>query len=170
MADRKLIAAAALAALSLAACNDTTRTAGAGGGGGNRLCTPFAGAANANAPGAAAVAPPADPSAAMDDCLHRWGYALAASPDPAEAVAQATLAACASSLSRWNQQALVPGLGGPSPAQAPSLVTGQDTTPAAERYGFASRRALFYVVQARAGKCPAPPMTNGTPDGLTARY
>jgi len=36
-----------------------------------------------------------------------------------------------------------------------------------EHYVFAQGRALFYVVQARAGKCAAPPMTNGAPTGLT---
>lgn len=169
MADAKLIAAAAVAALSLAACSDTSRGGVASAGG--KLCTPFPTAAAAAAPAApgapVTVAAPVDAAGGMDDCLHRWGYALAASPDPAEAVAQATVAACASTLSRWNQQAMAPV--GPNGAdqEVPSLVTGQDTNAVAERYSYARGRALFFVVQARAGKCSAPPMANGAPLGLS---
>lgn len=163
MADGRLIATVALAALSLAACNETPH----GGG----LCTPFpaatAAAATATAPGAAVtVAAPADAAGGVDDCLHRWGYALASSSDPAEAVAQAAVAACAATLSRWNQQAMAP-VGADGGDQAvPSLVTGQDTNAVAERYSYARGRALFFVVQARAGKCAAPAMANGAPVGL----
>jgi predicted small secreted protein len=169
--------ALALAAVSLAACNDAQRTGGvASNGGSNRLCTPFAttpaaapGQNAAPAPGAPATAPAlaTDPAAALDDCLHRWGYALAASRDDANQVAAATLAACGPSLSRWNQQSLASGGGGGSP-EAPSLLTGQPTTPITEHYIFGQGRALFYVVQARAGKCAAPPVSNGVPTGVAA--
>lgn len=159
-----LIAAAALACLGLAACNKAES------GGGSRICTPFpTEAANANSQAPGAIQPAADPAGALDDCLHRWGYTLAASADPAEAVAQATVSACASSLTRWNQQGLTTGAGGPQPEQgapeAPSLFTGQPTTPMAEHYTYAQGRALFYVVQARAGKCAAPPATTPAPAG-----
>src|SRR3954465_14545015 len=101
MADKRLVAAAALAALSLAACNDTSRNGGMASAGG-KLCTPFPATPTASAPAApgapVTVAAPTDAAGAVDDCLHRWGYALAASPDPAEAAAQATVAACASTL------------------------------------------------------------------------
>jgi hypothetical protein len=170
MADAKLIATAALAALSLAACNDTSRGGGMASAGG-KLCTPFAAtpATPATAPGVAApVVPPTDTAAGVDDCLHRWGYALAASSDPAEAVAQATVAACAANISRWNQQAMTPVSPSGVDQQVPSLVTGEDTNAVAERYNYAQGRALFYVVQARAGKCSAPPMENGAPLGLAA--
>jgi hypothetical protein len=137
---------------------------------GGKLCTPFPAAAPAAAPaapGAAApVAQPADSAGGVDDCLHRWGYALAASSDPAEATAQATVAACAATLSRWNQQAMAPVNPTGADQPAPSLVTGEDTNAVAERYSYARGRALFYVVQARAGKCAAPPMANGAPVGL----
>jgi len=43
---------------------------------------------------------------------------------------------------------------------APSLLTGQTTTPIAEHYNYAQGRALFYVVQGRAGKCAPPPATS----------
>lgn len=167
----------ALAAAGLTACSNPQRTGGVASSGDNRLCTPFAtasvatapGQATAPAPGAPATAPAlaADPSAALDDCLHRWGYALAASRDDANQVATATVAACGTSLSRWNQQSLASEGGGGSP-EAPSLVTGQPTTPITEHFIFAQGRALFYVVQARAGKCAPPPVSNGAPTGVAA--
>jgi len=170
------LAALAFAALSLAACND--RDAGRGGGS-SRICTPFPEATATNAapapqaPGAlGANANPAqlaaDPAAVLDDCLHRWGYSLAASSDPAEAVAQAAVAACAVNLARWNQQGLAANASGAASREseaAPSLLTGQPTTPLAEHYTYAQSRALFYVVQARAGKCPPP----AAPAGNAAR-
>lgn len=168
MADARLIATAALAALSLAACNDTSRGGMASAGG--KLCTPFPATPAATAPAApgapVAVMPPGDAAGGVDDCLHRWGYALAASSDPAAAVAQATVSACAATISRWNQQAMTPVSPSGADQQVPSLVTGEDTNAVAERYNYAQGRALFYVVQARAGKCAAPPMTNGAPAGL----
>ncbi|MCR5877650.1 hypothetical protein [Phenylobacterium sp. J367] len=160
----KLTAALALSTLALAACNESERRAGAVAG----LCIPFAGATTTDA-NAAPVAP-AGPSAAMDDCLHRWGYALAGSSDPADQVAGAVVAACMPALTRWNQQSLAPTAGptgGAPPSEAQSLITGEDTNAMAERYRYAQDRALFYVVQGRAGKCAAPPMRNGVPDGAT---
>ena len=154
-----LTAFAAVAAAGLTACNrggraDNDTVSG--------VCKPFATAsaqtqANAAQPGGLAPASPAsDPSAALDDCLHRWGYTLAASADPADIVADATIAACAQSLAGWNQQALG-ALGQNGAVQAPSIMTGQATNPLAEHHAFAQGRALFYVVQARAGHCPPPP-------------
>ena len=155
-----LVAGAALAALGLTACNKAEQRGAAG----SRICTPFAeaGAANANtapAPGMAAPAPAADPAAALDDCLHRWGYTLAAATDTADDVAQAVVAACTPALTRWNQQALGGMAAGEGQAaeQAPSLLTGQPTTPVIEHFNYAQNRALFYVVQGRAGKCAPPP-------------
>lgn len=150
-----------LALAGLAACDSRSGQLGAG----SRtagVCTPFAATMASNGgPGAIAPALDSDPSAALDDCLHRWGYALAASPDPADSVAQATVAACVSGLTRWNQMgAASASAGGPDLTdQAPSLVTGQSTNGIAEHYAFAQSRSLFYVVQARAGKCAPPPMT-----------
>ncbi len=152
----RLTAVVGVAALSLAACSDDDRRDA-------RLCMPFQGAANAQAA-------PAGPSAAIDDCLHRWGYALARSEDTADEVAAAVVAACMPTLTQWNQQAIAPSAnGGAPPPEAPSLVTGEATNPMAERYRYVENRALFYVVQARAGECPAPPMTAGVPDTAGAR-
>jgi hypothetical protein len=158
-----VLSLALLATTALAGCE---RAGGASG-----LCVPFAAkAVQPAAAGGAATAPPiaaGDPSAALDDCLHRWAYALAASPDDASHVAQAALTACGSSLARWNQQAAAAGPEGAAPLEAPSLLTGRPTTPIAEHMEFAQGRALFYVVQARAGKCAGPPVAGGAPVGLT---
>jgi hypothetical protein len=159
MRAARLLAASGFAALALSACTNTDAT---GGHADARVCTPFPEAANANANGPAAPVPAAaDPAAALDDCLHRWGYALAGSTDAAEAVAQATVAACVPALTHWNQQGL--SAGQPGADSAPSLLTGQPTNPLTEHYTYAQARALFYVVQARAGKCAAP--ANLTPAG-----
>ena len=173
MVSRNILpVAAALAAVSLAACNNT-QGGGMASGGDSRLCIPFATTTtttttttNGQAAAPVAAAPIAsDPGVAVEDCLHRWGYALAASRDDANQVATAAVAACGPSISRWNQQTLTGGDGG-GPPEAPSLLTGQPTTPITEHYVFAQGRALFYVVQARAGKCVAPPISNGVPVGV----
>jgi hypothetical protein len=157
-----LTAAAALACAGLAGCNGH---GGTGGGGG--ICKPFTAPAPSSAPGANAAAsaqpgavpaaPVTDSAAALDDCLHRWGYALAASSDPANLVGEAAVAACAETLSSWNQAGV-----GAGQVQAPSLMTGETTNPIAEHHAFAEGRALFYVVQARAGRCSGPPASGGT--------
>jgi hypothetical protein len=106
----------------------------------------------------------AEGAAPVDDCVRRWAYSLASSRDPAAAVADATVTACNTQLARWNQQTLSqPG----SDVEANSITTGQPTTSLAEHRNFTAGRALFYVVQARAGRCEAPPITNGVPDGVT---
>jgi len=166
---------AAIAAAGLAGCSAQDGRMPAN----RNVCLPFPAAATttttttttANGQAAApAVAAPmaADPAASVEDCLHRWGYALAASTDDANQAAAAAVAACGPAIARWNQAALAPaeGEGGGGPIQAPSLLTGQETTPLNEHYLFAQGRALFYVVQARAGKCAAPPLTNGALTGV----
>jgi hypothetical protein len=153
-----LIPAAALAALALAGCNDN-RGAGAASG----VCKPFTtasnSATNATAPANALPPAPTDASAPLDDCLHRWAYTLAAASDPANVVGEAALAACTDQLSAWNRQGLANGTEGGASVQAPSLINGETTNPLAEHYAFAQGRALFYVVQARAGHCGPPPAT-----------
>jgi len=151
--------ATAIAALNLAACNKTADRGGVSG-----ICKPFATPAAAPATPQSALpstnilpaGPAADPAATVDDCLHRWGYTLAAATDPADVVADATVAACGPSLTAWNQSSLATQ---GQNVQAPSLVSGQPTNPIAEHYAFAQGRALFYVVQARAGHCAPPPVT-----------
>jgi hypothetical protein len=108
-----------------------------------------------------------DAATPVDECVRRWAYSLAGARDTADVVADATVAACAAPLSRWNQAGLAQqaqtGAGGP--VEALSLTTGQPTTALAEHSNFAHGRALFYVVQARAGHCAPPPVTNGVPVG-----
>lgn len=151
-------AALVLVALGLTACDQRHEMAA-----NSKVCADFKPATKA-APIAAPIAA-IDPGAApVDECVRRWAYSLAASRDPADAVAQATVAACTPQLARWNQQTLgQPG----SDIEANSITTGQPTTPLAEHSAFTAGRALFYVVQARAGRCAAPPITNGVPDGIT---
>jgi hypothetical protein len=156
-----LIVAAAAAALALTACH---KGGAARADAGSKICTPFPESEKADDQGAGAAARlPTDPGSVLDDCLHRWGYTLAASSDRAPDVAQATVAACTPALMQWNQLALAAAAGRPKSAgggpAAPSLLTGQPTTPAAEHYAYAHNRALFYVVQARAGSCAPPPAT-----------
>lgn len=148
----------ALAALSLGACSGARQ-------GVKGICTPFPATAS-QAVGGPTAASNSDPSAPVDDCLHRWAYSLAGSDDPAEAVADATVAACTASLSRWNQQGMAPASGpGGDSSEAVSLVTGQPTNAFQAHHDFAQGRALFYVVQARAGHCAPPPAGKGGPAG-----
>lgn len=168
MATRNFaLASAVIAAFGLAACNRTAERGGVSG-----ICKPFTTPAPAAAPAQQPAlpstsllpaAPIADPAAAVDDCLHRWGYTLAAATDPADVVADATVAACSPSLTAWNQSSLT-AQGGQA-VQAPSLVSGQQTNPIAEHYAFAQGRALFYVVQARAGHCAPPPAATAPAKG-----
>lgn len=119
------------------------------------FCTPFPTAQSGQAPAATAN----DPSAALEDCIHGWSYALAPSRDGADLVAQAAVEACESRLSQWNQQALAQP---EADQQAPSLTNGQPTDPMASHAQYAQSRALFYVVQARAAHC-APPTASAVP-------
>jgi hypothetical protein len=132
-----------------------------------KVCADFKAAKPAATP-VAATAPPvaagAEGAAPVDDCVRKWAYSLAASRDTADTVAEAAVAACNVQLARWNQQSLSqPG----ADVEASSITTGQPTTPLAEHSAFAGARALLYVVEARAGRCAPPPITNGAPDGIS---
>lgn len=142
------------AALGLAACEQAPRT-----GGNAKICADFKTAK------AAPVAASADGAAAMDECLKRWAYSLAPSRDDAEVVATAAKSACGAQLSRWNQQ--IVNQPGAAEGESASILTGEPTTPLGEHNAYADRRALFYVVQARAGSCAAPPFKNGAPEGVS---
>lgn len=159
MNRKSLTAALALAALGLSACNDHEgRMVNA------KICADFkTNTAQAGAPATAA----ADAASPVDECVRRWAYSLAGGRDSAEVVAEATVAACAPALSRWNQAGLTQqaqaSAGGP--VEPLSLATGEPTNPFAEHNAFAHGRALLYVVQARAGRCAPPPVVNGVPSG-----
>ncbi|WP_304177929.1 hypothetical protein [Phenylobacterium aquaticum] len=138
-----------VALMGLAACGEPVAKG---------ICTPFPNATAATASGAPAPATAAsDPAAPVEDCVHRWAYSLAGAKDSADQVALATVAACSGQLSRWNQQAMAPATGASTQAEAVSLITGDPTGPIAAHHDFAASRALFYVVQARAGHCAPPP-------------
>jgi hypothetical protein len=126
---------------------------------GGKYCTPFpAPPAASNAAEGLAPATVSDPAVAFDDCIHRWGYVLAPSRDPADVVAQASVEACSSILASWSQQ-----IGQTTQADATQYSprgrgqAQQAPDPQAQRMHAAEGRALFYVVQARAGQCAAPP-------------
>lgn len=75
-----------------------------------------------------------------DECIHRWAYLFAAAPDSAESVVGAVIGACRAQIDR---SATMLGEGDPE----------------AERYYLgemervAKERALYRVIQARAGSC-----------------
>ncbi len=154
-----LTAALALAAVGLSACNDHDGRLAAN----PRICADFKATSTAQA-GVPAIAA-SDAATPVDECLRRWSYSLASARDPANVVADAAIAACGTALSRWNQTAIGQPGGSSGSVQALSLTTGEPTNAMAEHSAFARGRALFYVVQARAGHCSPPPTTNGVPTG-----
>jgi len=165
-----LLGLALMSAAALGACNREGGAAEPGhvGLSGSKYCTPFPVAtANTNTTGLA-VATTADPAAAFDDCIHRWGYTLASSRDPADVVAQASVEACSSILINWSQQAAAQAgqdAGQQDEAQGGRGGGQQPPDPMAQRMHAAEGRALFYVVQARAGGCAAPPANTLTSPG-----
>jgi hypothetical protein len=154
---RRAALIAVAAALALSACDTAEHNRATAGGGVGGICKAFP-------QGSAATAAAGDPSFAIDDCLHRWGYTLARASDGADVVAGAVVAACNAPLARWNQQTMSTG----QAQEAPSLITGETTNPIAAHASFAEGRALFYVVQARAGKCEPPRVEARTGEASTA--
>jgi hypothetical protein len=153
-----MAAAATIAAAGLAGCNRQAPTTNGDLtlSGGGKYCTPFPAAAEAtNSASGLAPAVVSDPAASFDDCIHRWGYVLAPSRDPADVVAQASVEACSSVLASWSQQ--VGQSPEPDTYDRGRRAAQQQPDPTAQRMHAAEGRALFYVVQARAGSCAAPP-------------
>ncbi len=75
-------------------------------------------------------------------CVHRWAYRLAKSPDPAAIVAQAAVAACEDAF------AFDASRDSKNPQHVEAIM--------AQRMGWLQNNSLFWVVQARAGKCIVP--------------
>jgi hypothetical protein len=147
-------AVAMIGTLGLAACdNGTGHRANSG------ICTSFKTTSTTN--GVPAPLAAIDAATPVDDCVHRWSYSLASARDPADVVADAVVVACGAVVSRWNQASL----SRPSNGEGISLATGLPSNPLAEHSAFARGRAVFYVVQARAGQCAPPDATNGVPAG-----
>jgi len=147
--------------IGLAGCNARGDAAAPGGGlslAGSKYCDPFK-PTNANTNNGIATATASDPSAAFDDCVHRWAYTLAPDHDPADVVAHAAVDACGSILTQWNQQTLPQQQEQPTyrrESRAQMAQGGQDDE-LAQRMRMVESRALFYVVQARAAGCAPPP-------------
>jgi len=149
-------AAAVLGALGLSACGNGSGHVVNGG-----ICADFKTTNTAaGAPAATAVNDAATP---VDECVRRWAYSLAGGTDTADVVADAVVAACGSTVSRWNQASLSQ----PSAGDGVSLTTGQPSNPLAEHATFARGRAILYVVEARAGQCAPPQVINGAPAGTS---
>jgi hypothetical protein len=85
------------------------------------------------------------------------GYALAGAGDDATTVADAVVAACSAPLSRWNQQAL----SADGAARGAQPADRRKHQPDRRAQQLRQGRALFYVVQARAGGCKPPPKREG---------
>ncbi|HEY5106846.1 MAG TPA: hypothetical protein VII73_08740 [Caulobacteraceae bacterium] len=130
-----------------------------------KICANFKTATNAQT---AAVA--SDAASPVNECLRRWAYSLAGARDRADVVADAAVAACAGAMTRWNQAGLSQQAqdDAQGPVEALSLTTGEPTNPLAAHSAFARGRALFYVVEARAGRCAPPPAANGIPVGVAS--
>ena len=153
MTRASLPAALCLAALGLTACDNNPGGMAAN----SKVCIDWKQAKPAQLMVGAEAAGP------VDECVKRWAYSLASSNDAAGVVAEAAAGACSAQLARWNQTALgQPG----GDAEATSITTGETTSPLAEHNAFTRSRALFYVVQARAGHCAAPPVKDGVPEGI----
>ncbi len=134
MSQGKLrIAAAVATSLALAACSEV-RTNLAEVGGEAALCAPVP--ALRRDPAANAY----QQAIQRDECIHRWSYLFAHVPDSAESVVGAVIGACRAQIDR---SATILGEGDPD----------------AERWYLqemervARERALYRVIQARAGNC-----------------
>jgi|SRR5579875_663234 len=151
---RGAAAAAVLIAFTLSACERGGRASNPG------ICASFQ--SNASGSAVTPTTAAADAAAPVDDCVKRWSYSLAGSSDAADVVADAVVAACGAAVSHWNQTTLAQ----PSTGEGVSLTTGEPSNPLAEHATFARGRAILYVVEARAGRCSAPPVINGAPAGV----
>jgi hypothetical protein len=143
---------------------------------GSAFCTPFqkAGATPTSNNQSGLAATPAstasDPGAAFDDCIHRWGYAMAPARDPADIVAHAAVDACGAQMNAWNQQVMASQQTQYQDYQQPPPTRGRSRAPEqmdqqqnpqnqllAQHMQIAQARSLFYVIQARAAGCAPPP-------------
>jgi hypothetical protein len=183
----KIGAGAAIVLMTgLAACNNSGTGDGRLALTGSAFCTPFqkAGATPTSNNQSGLAATPAstssDPGAAFDDCIHRWGYAMAPARDPADIVAHAAVDACGAQMNAWNQQVMAqaqaldqngyqnqqyqePPTSRRGRAMAMQLGQPQEQQQNPQQQGLAQHmqiaeaRSLFYVIQARAAGCAPPP-------------
>lgn len=92
----------------------------------------------------------------LEQCVHRWAYRLAPSGDPAPVAAEAVLAACDEVLFRATFAAEQRAQSRNEPNDVFDVQTGQSVNRYAGATEEMRRKALFHVVQARAGKCVVP--------------
>ena len=118
---------------------------------GAKYCTPFNTTQSVNTLAAT------DPAAAFEDCAHRWAYTLAPARDSADVVAQAVVDACTTALTRWNERSAGQASQQGSSDRESANGNGAAGDVTDDRTRYAQSRALFYVVQARAAHCAAPP-------------
>ena len=102
--------------------------------GGAGICAPVPAARQDNAANAYQQA------IQRDECIHRWGYRLARAPDTAESVVGAVIGACRAQIDRSATM-----LGNGDPEAERWYLT--------EMERVARERALYRVIQARAGNC-----------------
>ncbi len=87
-----------------------------------------------------AAANPYQQAIQRDECIHRWAYRFASAPDDAESVVGAVIGACRAQIDR----------------SATMLGSGDEEAERfylAEMEAAAKERALYRVIQARAGNC-----------------
>jgi len=146
------IGLALVAAAMLSGCERSATSASAD----TRICTPFASTSGASGPTTPVPgAPMAGSNAAVvDDCLHRWSYRLAGASDSADQVGKAVVQACSENLTAWNTEAM--NNRDPRGPEYVDSATGRPMSPADRNSQYAQGKALFYVVQARAGHCVVP--------------
>jgi hypothetical protein len=168
--------AAIVLVAGLAGCNNGGTSDGRLALTGSAFCTPFqkAGATPTSNNQSGLAATPAstasDPGAAFDDCIHRWGYAMAPARDPADIVAHAAVDACGAQMNAWNQQVMASQQTQYQDYQQPPPTRGRSRAPEqmdpqqnpqnqllAQHMQIAQARSLFYVIQARAAGCAPPP-------------
>ncbi len=171
--------AAIVLAAGLTACNNSAAGDGRLALTGSAFCTPFqkAGATPTSNNQSGLAATPAstasDPGAAFDDCIHRWGYAMAPARDPADIVAHAAVDACGAQMNAWNQQVMAQSTQDQNPQYEvpPMSRRGRESLQMdqqqqqqnpqqqalAQHMQIAEARSLFYVIQARAAGCAPPP-------------
>ena len=89
-------------------------------------------------------------------CVHRWAYRLAQSPDPAPVVADAVMGACADLVFRSAYAKEYEARIREESVMGFDSFTGQEANQYVVTAKELRRQALYHVVQARAGKCAVP--------------
>ena len=93
----------------------------------------------------------------LDECVHRWSYRLAGSADPADTVAKAVLGACETPFNQtvidWPDDDLLQIKDREQRIAAIRQAQTEGEAYLAKTY---ASKALFHVVQARAGRCTVP--------------